>query len=275
MDIITWFIFDTNFIINIIEILAKNYREIKMLLQLVAYSGTGKDTLYKKINSLEKLGWMVYGPVGEINLKFPTEDACRIALGDNLKLMVCQVLNMDKVEDPSTINSLIRVKTKMTPKEWVEGGYIDLLKDLHPNEVNLPLEYKTVRQWLIDYGWEKKTKYGKTYFVDLVNEDVKNKLSKNIHVFITDTRYPYEVFENAITIRLFRSDVSISDESVDSERSMDKYKCSYVFCKNDEDFNILKDMQPQYKEYTNHGNLKDFVHIKAKELCGDALSNVV
>lgn len=224
-----------------------------MLFQLTAFSLTGKDTLYKNLNNLQSLGWIVYGP--STKLLFPTKNARRIALADILKIMVIEELKMDQIENPSTVHPLIKVTKRMTAREWFEGGWADLLKDIPPEEVNLSLQGKTFRQWLIDYGYEKKQKIKLTYFVDAIKEDVKKCLETNIHVFITDTRYPYEVFPEAVTIRLFRSDVPIADEKVHSERSMDNYKCSYVLCKNDEDFEILKKMQPQYSDYFCHGPL--------------------
>jgi hypothetical protein len=226
-----------------------------MLFSLIAFSRTGKDTLYKNLKNLESLGWMVYAHPSERKLIFPTENASRIALADKLKIMVCELLGMDKVENPSTIHPLITVTTKMSSKEWIENGWIDTLKDVPSNEVNLELQGKTVRDWLIDYGWEKKIRYGMTYFVDLVKEDVNKYLSENINVFITDIRYPYEILEGTTTIRLFRSDVRIAEESVHSERSMDNYTCSFVFCKNNSDFEILKQLQPQYKDYICQGPL--------------------
>lgn len=236
-----------------------------MLFSLVAYSLTGKDTLYKNIHQLEKLGWLVFGPNPNNEFVFPGNNACRIALADKLKFMVCLELGMDQIENPSSVHPSITATSKMSANEWVESGQADKLKDIPPSEVNLPLQGKTFRQWLIDYGWEKKQNIALSYFVDLIAPEVSEKLSQNFNVFVTDTRYPYEVLPGAITIRLFRSDVPIADESVHSERSMDGYKCSYVFCKNQEDFEILNEKQSQYNGYICYGLLSGFVHPHYKE----------
>ena len=215
-----------------------------MLLQLIAYSGSGKDSLYKNLHRLGDLGWRVYGTD---RLSLPITNACRVAFADKLKAMVCKELQIDQIDNPSTVNERIIPMTQMLIQEWVENGWVDIIKDLPLKEVNLPLQGKTFRSWLMDYADQKKKEFGPNYFVDLVVEDVTNKLEKGTNVFITDTRYPYEILHNAITIRLFRSDVPIINTR--SERSMDDYKCSYVFCKNDDDFKLLCTMQPQYTDY--------------------------
>jgi hypothetical protein len=221
-----------------------------MLIQLIATTKTGKDSLYKTLHSLGDLGWEVYG---NNKLCFPVTNTCRIAFADKLKIMVCKELKIDQIDNPSTVNESIIPTIKMSSQEWVENNWIDIIKDLSPQEINLPLQGKTFRSWLENYADQKKKNFGFDYFINLVANDVNNKLKKNVNVFITDTRYPYEVFGNAVTIRLFRSDVPIVNTH--SERSMDNYKCSYVFCKNDKDFEILCTMQPQYMNYTFQGSL--------------------
>lgn len=86
-------------------------------------------------------------------------------------------------------------------------------------------------------------------------------------MFLTDRRYPYESEKGSITIRLFRSDVPIPDEKEDSERSMDTYKCDWVLCKTEEDFNILKEFQPQYKDFVPHGEFSNFVRTNVSTNC--------
>lgn len=215
-----------------------------MLFQLIGYRQTGKDALYKNLDCLKPLGWQVYG-LHDFTL--PTANTCRIAFADKLKTIVCKELGMHEIDNPSTVYEKIIPTYSISIQEWIANGWIDIIKDLPPNEVNLPLGGKTFRSWLIDYALEMKAKYSDNYFVDLVAKDVNNKLEQGINVFITDTRYPYEVLNNATTIRLFRSDVPIPVDQ--SETSMDHYKCSYVFCKNDDDFEILCTLQPQYSDY--------------------------
>jgi len=227
-----------------------------MLIQLIANSGSGKDSLYKNLHCLENLGWRVYGTN---KIKFPITNVCRIAFADKLKVMVCQELKMDQIDNPSLVHSLIQSTTKLTAQEWVENNWLDIIKDLPYQEVNLPLQGKTFRSWLKDYADQKKEEFGPNYFVDLVAQDVFDKLKIGLNVFITDTRYPYEILSNSITISLFRSDVPIVDTH--SERSMDDYKCSYVFCKNDQDFEILCTMQPQYSDYNFQGLLTSCVNL--------------
>lgn len=233
-----------------------------MLIQLIATTKTGKDSLYNSLHRIGDLGWRIYGIT---KLSLPITNTCRIAFADKLKVMVCKEFGMDQIDNPISIfktfeggnyESIIP-NTQISIQEWIENGWIDIIKDLPPQEVNLPLQGKTFRSWLKDYADQKKEEFGPNYFVNLVADDVINKLKKDINVFITDTRYPYEVLSNSITIRLFRSDVPIVNTH--SERSMDDYKCSYVFCKNDSDFEILCTMQPQYVDYTFQGLLASCV----------------
>lgn len=159
--------------------------------------------MYSNIKDPDHLGWKVYSSPQSSNLKIT--DACRIAFADKLKIVVCELLKIDQVENPSSVHPLIKITEQMTSKQWVEKGYLDLLKDIPPEEVNLStLNGKSVRRWLIDYGWNLKEVHGLSYFKDLVAEDVKQLTTS---VIITDTRYPYEMFTDSITIRLFRSDV--------------------------------------------------------------------
>ena len=220
-----------------------------MIIQLIAYRGTGKDTLYNNITDPEHLGWKVYGPPQSKTLKIAT--AYRVAYADKLKFIVCDLLKLDKVENPSSVHPLIKPTQVMTSKEWVTGGHLDLLKDVSPEEINLStLENKSVRRWLIDHGTYLKSIHGLNYFRDLIADEVSQIYDT---VIITDTRYLYEMFPDTISVRLFRSDVPIPDISEHSERSLDTYQCSYVFCKSDGDFRILAESQPQYKEYVYLG----------------------
>lgn len=225
-----------------------------MLFQLTAYRRTGKDYLFTNLPNVRTLGWVVYGPCGS-NLKLPTK-AVRMAFADKLKVMVCEHLGLDKIENPSKIHPILNVNHSMTSSEWLTSGSIDLLKDIPCNEVNLPyLNVKTLRHWLIEYGWEKKQNGNLRYFVDLIEKEVQDEIKRGNSVFITDTRYPYEVIDQSVTIRLFRSDVPIPPADDHSERSMDNYRCDYVLCLNNDEFEILKMAQPQYSEYVYCGIL--------------------
>ena len=200
-----------------------------MFFQLIGYSQTGKDSLYKNLNNLKTLNWNVYGMD---KLDLPIKNVVRFAFADKLKVSVCKELG---IEDFSL--------------EW-----IDSIKDLPPDQVNLPLQGKTFRTWLKDHADHKKSQFGDSYFVNLLLKDVEQMLTKGFNVYITDTRYPYEIMDNSITIRLFRSDVPIINTH--SERSLDTYKCKYVLCKSEEDFKILCDIQPQYENYIYQGSLE-------------------
>lgn len=88
--------------------------------------------------------------------------------------------------------------------------------------------------------------------VNRAMDDSVNILIQNGYtVVVTDNRYPYEI-ENkhpCITIRMFRLDVAIPPAQENSEHSMDTFKCDFVLCKSNEDFEILKKTMPQYNEY--------------------------
>lgn len=82
-----------------------------MLFQLIATTKTGKDSLYKNLHCLGDLGWRVYGLD---KLSFPIINVCRIAFADKLKVMVCKELQIDQIDNPSTVHSLINSTTNLS-----------------------------------------------------------------------------------------------------------------------------------------------------------------
>ena len=225
------------------------YRFPKMIVHLTAYKGTGKDTLFSNLHQLDELGWRLYASSDIHTTKI--SKPIRLAFADKLKMMVVEKLGLNLVEDLSTIHPSLPRIGPLSSEKWIEEGWLDKLK-------NIEIQGITGRQWLIDYGTELKVKYGKKYFVKLIQKDVMKKLNESHTVFITDTRFPYEIFCNSTTIRLFRSDIPIPDENDISERSMDKYKCSHVLCKDNYSFDILKRLQPQYQNYSYYGKLSEW-----------------
>jgi hypothetical protein len=186
-----------------------------------AFKGTGKDELYKGFSGkrpLSELGWKVYSRDHDAFI-VPIKPK-RLALADELKLQVCERLQI--------------------PSALVETGLFDSLKE------KAFVEGKSLRQHCIDLALEQKEKHGKMYFVDLIRDKISNAVED---VVLTDNRYPYEVVEGVLTIRLFRKEVPIPPKTDQSERSMDDYSPDYLFVKDEEDLRIIREMCPQFIDY--------------------------
>lgn len=208
---------------------------ISKMFHLIAYRKTGKDYLVENLThpeKLENLGWKVYGLPGT-QLQIPKGNVKRMAFADKLKEHVCQTLDL--------------------PLSFLTSGEFELYKDTSKEEcppfLREILTHPSLREACIDWSNILREKYGKTYFVDLIRKDLIQAQAQNEVVFITDTRYPYEIFPNAISIRLFRKEVTIPPENILSEHSLDSFKSNFVLCKTDFDFLFLKEIQPQYKDF--------------------------
>ena len=196
---------------------------------VIGYRRTGKDTLcsaFQGKRDLSELGWKVYSKSG---VGFPgcPPSAKRVALADELKYLVCDHLNLDR--------------------SIVDSGEFDRTKDTRV------VQGKTLRQWCIDLAHDYKRQYGKLFFVDTVSAFVRTDPDSSY--ILTDCRYPFEVFPGWVTIRLFRKEVPIPPEDEDTERTMDSYPTDFLFVKDDQDYQKVLEISPQYKDYRFVGTL--------------------
>ena len=197
-----------------------------MILILIGYKGTGKDTLFKILNKeiKEYHPWLIFNKDNDkftyINLNFT-----RLAFADSLKDEVKSLYNIECSEENKDIKN-----------------------------ININNELVSFRSLCINYG---KNTLDKQKWVKIVC----SKINNNTNYIITDLRFKHEIEylkmffdKNNIeykTIRLFNSDINIPDKNIISEHELDDYKTNFLFLKKFED----KDKFTQYNNFNFCGKI--------------------
>lgn len=191
------------------------------IIQLIAYKQTGKDTFYKhlKNGNLMDLGYRCF--VGDDFVKrMRRKEFKRVSFADRLKSIVT---------------------TKLQLKEYAD--YLEFNKDLDPREfppeIRDRMEGMTFREWCIDMADDVKRRFGEKYFVNYVEGVIHRLIDDGVTPVITDTRFPFEIFPNSLTVRLFREGIERLD--IPSETSLDDYKCDVLLLRGSMNNNLYDD----------------------------------
>lgn len=221
------------------------------LANLIAYRGTGKDTLanaliQRNMVAVRQLGWKVFAPPFKNPLKFDIYPPVRVALADDLKEELCDEMNLSR--------------------EFYYSGEMDKLKDRAldecPHFVQEALNkagYPRLREAMIDMAKRRKSEFGVNYYVDLVRHKIEQANQDGQTVLLTDPRSVPDL-RSGLTVRLFRGDVDIPPPTEMSERALDSYPADMVLCKSTADMVKLKMLQPQYETFVKRCHLADIVN---------------
>ncbi len=196
-----------------------------MIRLLCGYKRTGKDTLDKMFTGKENFRWIVYNNP-ESEKCFVIENVDRIGIADKLREEVNTILNIADSIDYNTFKNTV-----------IQEG-------------------KTYRDILIDHAAYRRGQ-NLDYWVARASD--WDSLNKDDRIMITDWRYPNELsylqsYSNleVVTIRLFRSVVSIPPNDVISEHHLDNIITDFLLVpieNHEAEFHLACNLFPQYQNY--------------------------
>lgn len=199
------------------------------------YRRTGKDTLYDILSGAQISGlfkWRVYkNASNQYNLRSISSKYERTAFANALKEEVSEVYNIPLVisDADKDIKQFVHYKT----------GEVVSARDIY-------IEWGTIRREQDINYWCKKA----------LNPYLHPRENPTTSV-TTDWRFPNELqyaqsmFEDVVTIRVYRSDIPEPDLDIASEHSLDDYVTDYLLIRDGLDGEFEKTIQrfPQYASY--------------------------
>jgi len=218
------------------------------ILSLVGYTKTGKDEFAKDViekklqyNQViqENVKWIIYSKGHQDLPKFLGCSVKRYAFADALKIFTHEKLGLQNC----AANTFENVKDSC----W----FFD------PEN---PEKFNTIRDYYKFYGDQEKVK-NPFIWRDIVSKQMetdsqmKTDSKLNNVAIITDFRYPCEVLENQISLRLFRSVIPIPHPDIHSEHDLDKLMTDYILVPYEQDFQTALYLFPQYADFKPMGCL--------------------
>lgn len=190
-----------------------------MIRLVCGYRRTGKDTLVKMFNHQEPFKWLVYRSPHNVK-PWSITTVKRVSFADNLRSEVNNIYDMEKYKN----------------YDYDELKSVKVLGD------------KTYRDLLIEHAALRRDQNIDYWVASAADWD---NLSDD--VMVTDWRYPNEFaylsLHHPITIRLYRSDISIPDESMISEHQLDNVLTDFLLVNSEDEFDQAIKVFPQYKNY--------------------------
>ncbi len=211
------------------------------ILALVGYTKTGKDEFARDVTEKKlqydttpkNAKWIIYSQGDQELQKILLYSAKRYAFADALKLFTHEKLGLQNC----AANTFENVKDSC----W----FVD------PES---PERYNTIRDYYKFYGDQEKSK-NISIWRDVVSKQIEADSKSNNLAIVTDFRYPCEVLENQISLRLFRSIVPIPHPDIHSEHNLDKLMTDYLLVPSEEDFRTALYLFPQYADFKQMGFL--------------------
>jgi len=205
---------------------------------ITAFKFTGKDKIVQYINDdckkEFKMEYRVFGPKEGAKMKefhqFTINHSLRVALADPLKNETHHYLKLQNCKS----NSFEHVKDNA------------LFQDPYN-----PSIYKTIRQWYIEFGAQKKKEFGDYYWIDRAHHVVETNLN-NQNVSVTDWRFkcenkPLKDGTKPLTLRLYRKEVKEAPMNVDSEHNLDDELTDFLLVSPDSEQQVFERF-PQYND---------------------------
>jgi hypothetical protein len=190
-----------------------------MIYLITGYRRTGKDTLYTILtNHTSSHEWLVYSLNNSHLDKLMT--AKQLSFAGELKKQVFEKHNvpLDICDHEKDIKQFYN-STLSARDLYIQHGELMKIDNLH-------------------------------YWCDVLNSHIDP--SKDY--IITDLRFINEAnyFKNHdhLTIRIFRSSITIPDQNIDSEHNLDHYLTDYLLVSTHDEFNEALKIFPQYHNYT-------------------------
>lgn len=193
----------------------------KMIVAIIGYRRTGKDTLFKILNkeieNYEK--WSLYSELECEKHYIFDKQYNRIALAESLKERICKLNSIKYIEEEKDLKNI--------EIDNILYSFRDLC-----------IQYANSNDPLI---WIKKV-------LKIIQKDNKNYM-------ITDLRLLHELkmledLENFVSIRIFDGLKEIPCENIKSEHELDSYRTDFLLLRNTNLQNFLV-LFPQYSNFNN------------------------